>query len=217
MQWKHLCPLSRYPISTWEGYNSFLVYGLRWCKLWVSFLCNPWGPSASLLMVWNLLAPLVRQSECASPNTALIEVCPQAQIVQESHFVCVSCGLPRTQFPPLHAGSAWHAARTSGLWCSMTSANTAQGGDGLKPPEQLWLLGWSESFFRRSAPWHAWSQLVGRVSQKLASSKCSKSKRIWFYSLYNPIISACNVKDSVIQQFYFFPVPLLQMEHPNKV
>lgn len=151
------------------------------------------------------------------PNTALMEVCPPAQTAQESHFVCVSCGVLCIQFPPLHAGSAWHAARTSGLWWSMTSANTAQGGDGLKPPEQLWLLGWSESSFRRSAPWHAWSQLVGRVSQKLASSKCSKSKRIWFYSLSNPIISACNVKDSVIQQFYFFPAPLLQMEHPNKV
>lgn len=68
MQWEPLCPLSRYPISTWEGYNSFLVYGLRWCKLWVSLLCNPWGPSACLLMVWNLLPPLVRQSESASPQ-----------------------------------------------------------------------------------------------------------------------------------------------------
>lgn len=63
MEWKPLCPLIRYPISTWEGYNSFLVYWLRWCKLWIALLFNPWGPSASSLVVWNLLPPLVRQSE----------------------------------------------------------------------------------------------------------------------------------------------------------
>lgn len=81
----------------------------------------------------------------------------------------------------------------------------------------LWLLGWSESFFRRSTPWHVWSQIVWRMSQKLASSKSSKSKEIWFYSLSNTIISDCNVKDSVIQQFYFCPVSLQQTEHLNKV
>lgn len=168
-------------------------------------------------MIWNLLPPLMRQSEC---------LCfPPAQLWQEcvpEHKQCrclTLCVFPLVSPVPsplpcmLVVPDMLQGPR--GLWCSLTSANTAPGGNGLEPPGQLWLLGWSS--FRRSTLWHAWSLLVGRVSQKLASSKCSKSKRIWFYSLSNPIISACNVKDSVIQQFYFFPVPLLQMEYPNKV
>lgn len=107
MQWEPLCPLGRYPISTgrvlipsWSVGVSFLV----------SFLCNPWGPSLSLLMVWNLLPPLARQSEClcllqhssdrsvsASTNSAGVSLCvhlfwsPLYPILSLACWWCLTC------------------------------------------------------------------------------------------------------------------------------
>lgn len=168
MQWKHLCLLSRYPISTWEDYNSFLVYRLRWCKLWVSFLCNPWGPSASLLMVWNLLPPLVRQSEYASPQHSSDRSVSTSTNSAGVSLVCVflvaspvPSSLPCTLAVPdmlqepqacdvawplltlLKEGMGWNHLSSCGCWADLSPSSEGQHRD--MPDLNLlgeWLRSW---------------------------------------------------------------------------